>query len=164
MSTYEITERWPARSVKQRIVRAVFMGAVIAIAHLFVDLISPRRPFTSSLEHALMMGAVFGVLYTRLFQRRFVRVCQVQVEEDHISATYFFGSKVFHVTHTVPWSKIKLVREMKPNFVRPTGGLVVSRFGPLGTRMWGCVWIPKALPQYDELKSLVLNLQARTSA
>jgi hypothetical protein len=35
--------------------------------------------------------------------------------------------------------------------------LRISKHGRIGTWFWGCIWIPKALPEYEDVRNLALS-------
>ena len=49
--------------------------------------------------------------------------------------------------------EIQTVIERHENFLRD-GGLLLSEHGRFGTFMWGGIWIPRALPEYEYLKNV----------
>jgi hypothetical protein len=49
--------------------------------------------------------------------------------------------------------QIKTLVERKTNFLRD-GGLILSDRGRFGVFMWGGVWIPRTLPEYEYLKNV----------
>jgi len=54
------------------------------------------------------------------------------------------------------------VRTVSESFRNPLNppGLQISKYGSLGTFLWGCVWVPKALPDYEYVKNLALTWKA----
>ena len=59
--------------------------------------------------------------------------------------------------------ELKGVAELKGNAFRPAG-LRISKYGALGTWLWGCILIPKALPEYESVRDLALRWKGCTSA
>ena len=57
--------------------------------------------------------------------------------------------------------ELKSVREIQGNAFR-VAGLEISKYGRFGTRFWGGILIPKALPEYESVRSLILSWRSTT--
>jgi hypothetical protein len=58
--------------------------------------------------------------------------------------------------------EIKSVRETQGNAFR-AAGLQISKYGRFGTWLWGSILIPKTLPEYESVRTLVLSWRHATS-
>jgi hypothetical protein len=77
------------------------------------------------------------------------------VSDDSITVVYPTSEK------TVRKAEVKTVSETRGNTLRG-GALRISKYGRLGTWFWGCIWIPKALPEYESIKALALSWRGPT--
>ena len=73
--------------------------------------------------------------------------CNITVDGDLLVQKGMGGFRKVHR------GQIKTIREWKTNFLRD-GGLMLSDRGRFGTLMWGGVWIPRTLPEYEYLKNV----------
>jgi hypothetical protein len=78
------------------------------------------------------------------------------VDEESITwVTEYTGWMRWFVTRrTVRKSRVRTIFEIKATGFH-SGGLGISERSMLGIRMWGCVFLPKDLPEYDDLRRLV---------
>lgn len=63
---------------------------------------------------------------------------------------------------TLRKDEIKSVTEIEGNAFR-VAGLEISKYGRFGRRLWGGMLIPKALPEYESVRSLALSWKPTTS-
>ena len=63
---------------------------------------------------------------------------------------------------TLRKDEIKSVTEIEGNAFR-VAGLEISKYGRFGTHLWGGILIPKALPEYESVRSLALSWRPTTS-
>ena len=72
------------------------------------------------------------------------------VSDDCIKAVYPNREK------SIRRNEIRTVAETGGNVFR-VAGLEISKYGRFGTRLWGCILIPKALPEYESVRSVALS-------
>jgi hypothetical protein len=91
-----------------------------------------------------------------------ISTCKLLVDERSITSVieYTGWMKWLVLRKTVSAGKVRIIREVKGRLGAP-GGFAVSERSEWGARMWGRVFIPKTLPEYEELKALVESWRAR---
>lgn len=78
------------------------------------------------------------------------------VSDDFVKAVYPTREK------SIRKNEIRSVTETEGNAFR-VAGLEISKYGRFGTRLWGCILIPKALPEYESVRIVALNWRHPTS-
>jgi hypothetical protein len=78
---------------------------------------------------------------------------QIIIEDDQIR-TRNFDSYNWMLSKTIERGSIKLVVEKEK-------GLLISSRDKLGTFLWGGIWIPKRLADYEYIKRLISNWEFR---
>ena len=115
-------------------------------------------------EHFKLEGfveaAVWGIvgpLLAELWQVGSNYPYTLVVSDDCITAVYPNREK------SLRKNEIRSVTEIEGNFFR-VAGLEISKYGRFGTRLWGgCILIPKALPEYESVRSVALSWRHPTS-
>lgn len=83
--------------------------------------------------------------------------CNITVDGDLIVQKGLGGFRKVHR------GRIKTIQEWKTNFLRD-GGLMLSDRGRFWTFLWGGIWIPRALPEYEYLKRVAKMWKAQDPA
>jgi hypothetical protein len=137
----------------------LFLFAVFFLGYFALDYFWPAshriKSLAGSAIRALVWSAlmiVFGFFSSRRRQRY-----DVTVDGDLIVGKGLGGSRKVHR------GEIRTIIERRPNFLTD-GGLMLSERGRFGMFMWGGVWIPRALPEYEYLKSVAEMWKAEEPA
>jgi hypothetical protein len=120
------------------------------IGYFLLDLYAPFSHQTRSFAGSAIKALVWSALMTIFMVIRSLcnRVpCNITVDGDSIVGKSSGGFRKVHR------GQIKTIVEWKTNFLRD-GGLMLSDRGRFGTFMWGGVWIPRTLPEYEYLKNV----------
>ena len=158
MQSYTVTSEMAGYGRKQMPKRVLFIVVSIVAAEILIV-----RWHAHSGEHlklgtfveAVISGVVVALL-TELWEvaRNFPHT--LVVSDDCIRVVYPSREK------SLRKDEIKLVTETEGNAFR-VAGLEISKYGRCGTRLWGCILIPKALPGYESVRSLALSWRHPTN-
>jgi hypothetical protein len=74
---------------------------------------------------------------------------QIIVEENRIRTRNFCSSNAL-LSKTIERGSVRSVVEKEK-------GLLVSKYDRVGTFLWGGIWIPKQLAEYEHLRSVILS-------
>jgi hypothetical protein len=88
--------------------------------------------------------------------------CRLLVDDQSVTSVMeCTGWMKWHaVRRTVSAGKVRTIREIKGRFGGP-GGLVASERTGWRAWMWGGIFVPRTLPEYEQLKALVEGWRAR---
>ena len=152
MQSYTVTSKMAGYGRKQMPKRILFIVVSIAAAEILII-----RWNAHSGEHLIaVISGVFGALLTELWEVARNFPYTLVVSDDCIRVVYPSREK------SLRKDEIKSVTETDGNAFR-VAGLEISKYGRLGTRLWGCILIPKALPEYESVRSLALSWRHTTS-
>ena len=80
------------------------------------------------------------------------REYEIEVTDEAIS----MRGGLLSAAHKVRRGHIHFVRELRGNIFRePT--LRLSEHGPIHRFLFGCLWVPRSMPQYEEIKSKAMS-------
>ncbi|MGH9687671.1 MAG: hypothetical protein ACRD5K_11330 [Candidatus Acidiferrales bacterium] len=150
--TYEITPEH-AGYFNLPLLLILFAGIAIAISlRLLIGYAWPPATQPSNIETEVLTSADFGMVFSWLavFFIRKQSSCELIVSEDSITVHRAF------FTRRVPKNQIQAVVETPRRF-RCEPGLRISKSGFFGAWILGDIWIPKALPEYEHIRNLVLS-------
>jgi len=155
MQSYTVTSEMAGYGRKQMPKRVLFIVVSIVAAEILWHTHSGEHLKLGSFVEAVISGVVVALL-TELWEvaRNFPHT--LVVSDDCIRVVYPSREK------SLRKDEIKLVTETEGNAFR-VAGLEISKYGRLGTRLWGCILIPKALPEYESVRSLALSWRHTTS-
>jgi hypothetical protein len=83
------------------------------------------------------------------FNRGGVVDVEVTVDGDELGVLHTNGA-----VREVCLNKVRTFVEKRENLLQD-GGMLLSERSRLGTFLWGGVWIPRELPEYEMIKNLV---------
>jgi hypothetical protein len=164
VETYVLELNTPKRSLKHLALSVICMAVVyfllmLAFTYLWpspyekhesVYLIAMKTAFIS-----LLWGLGMTFLQPKLPDGRLL------VDDQSItSVTEYTGwMKWYKIRRTVSAGKVRTIREIRSRLGGP-GGLAASERTRLGAWMWGGIYIPNTLPEYQQLKALVESWKA----
>ncbi len=158
MQSYTVTSEMAGYGRKQMPKRILFI--VISIVAVEILIIQWN---TRSGEHfklkSFVIAVIGGVVSARLGElwevaRNFPYT--LVVSDDCIRVVYPGREK------SLRKDEIKSVTETAGGAFR-VAGLQISKYGKFGTRLWGCILVPKALSEYESVRSLALSWGHPTS-
>jgi hypothetical protein len=152
MKSYSVTSGMAGYDVKRRALRVLFAAGSFAVFQILMEEIWPSRTkmlSTVGIIAAAVGGVVFALLFEITFVRRFYPYTLV-VSDDCIAAVFP------HSERTVRRAEVRTITETNGSAFH-TAALWISKHGRLGTWFWGCIWIPKTIPDFDSIKTLVLT-------
>jgi len=103
---------------------------------------------------AVISGIIFALLFVLVFTKR-VLTYELVVSDDCITRLHpwpGFG-------RSVRKNEAKTVAETDGNILTAPA-LRISKHGRFRTWLWGSIWIPKALPEYQSIRDLAMNWKA----
>lgn len=118
-----------------------------AVLSLFPWFRQSHRTYLENLLVGLLFGifcAFFFTLATSGFRRY-----ELRITDDSLTANYGYFQR------TIRRDALRTVTEVQGSLLRPAA-LLLSKHGPFGTRMWGCIWIPRECAEYEQLRDLAL--------
>lgn len=152
VTTYEVTPELAGLSTKRLVLRGIALGAIYILVGWLLARVwpTPNQPVAGQIEETVLTGIFFAVVmsFFSLLQYNFA----IEVSENSIAIRRAFFDRVIRK------GQVKTIVETRPRLLAPPG-LRISQYGPLGTWFWGGIWIPKALPEYDEIRDLAVNWQ-----
>lgn len=156
MPTYEVTPQLAGWSPKRKRLRFVmsaglFAALQVAVGALFPSLSSGNHWWLAG--EAVLAGLMFAFVMTA-FSERNLRY-KVIVSDDSITAVHLW------FRHSVQRKCVRSVVETRGNALTAPA-LRISKHGRFGMFLWGSVWIPRSLPEYESIRSLALNWKATT--
>jgi hypothetical protein len=157
VKTYHVTPELAGFSGNRKVLRGVLMGGLFAAAEITTNALGPS--WLSS-GHPLedIVGAVISSVFFAFVSLALIKrnlSYKVVVSEESITGVHLW------FTRSVRKNEVKTVAESEGN-VLTAPSLRISKYGRFGTWFWGCIWIPKALPEYESLKKLALSWQGST--
>lgn len=158
MQSYTVTSEMAGYSSKRMPKRILSMVVYIVAAEVlsvqwsahFGDKFKLRSFFV-----AVIYGVV-GALLAEFWEVARNFPYKLVVSDDCITVVYPSREQ------TLRKDEIKSVTEIEGNAFR-VAGLEISKYGRFGTRLWGGILIPKALPEYESVRSLALSWRPTTS-
>ncbi len=151
VKTYDVTADLAGMSRKRKALRffslaGVFVAIEIALRRFWPSLSS--GPLLEDLIQAVITGILFAVGMTAFYKRNLSYT--IVVTDDGIKAIHPWFER------SVQKDRVKTVVETEGNaLVVPS--LRISKYGKFGTFLWGCVSIPKTLPDYESIRDLALS-------
>jgi hypothetical protein len=158
MQSYTVTAEMAGYVSKQLPKRILFIPLSIVVAEILIiqwHAHSGKHLKLGSFVEAVISGVVVALL-TELWEVARSFPYTLVVSDDCIRVVYPSREKSFRK------DEIKLVTETEGSAFR-VAGLKISKYGRFGTRLWGCILIPKALPGYESVRSLALSWRHPTS-
>jgi hypothetical protein len=158
MQSYTVTSEMAGHGSKQMTKRILVMvTSILAVEILIVqwNAHSGEHLKLRSFVTAVISGVAVALL-TELWEVARNFPYSLVVSDDCIRVVYPSREKFLRR------DEIKSVRETQGNAFR-AAGLQISKYGRLGTWLWGCILIPKTLPEYESVRTLVLSWRHATS-
>jgi len=155
MHSYTVTSEMAGYGSKQMPKRILIIVVSIVAAEILWHTHSGEHLKLGSFVEAVISGVVAALL-TELWEVARNFPYSLVVSDDCIRVVYPNREKSFRK------DEIKLVTETEGSAFR-VAGLKISKYGRFGTRLWGCILIPKALPGYESVRSLALSWRHTTS-
>lgn len=157
MRSYTVTSEMAGYGSKQmpKRILVVVVSIVAAIFTIQWRAHSGEHLKLGSFVEPVIAGVV-GALLNELWEVARNFPYTLVVSDDCIKVVYPNREKSFRK------DEIKLIMETEGNSFR-VAGLKISKYGRFGTWFWGCVLIPKALPEYELVRRLALSWRPTTS-
>ena len=148
MTAYEVTAESAGFSTKRLVWIGILMGATYTITALLGGMFWPAGvpPLVDQVAESIITGIFFalGMSFFIWMQFNFA----LEVSEESITVRRIFS------TRKIRSGEVKTIVETRPRWLVPPG-VRVSKHGRFGAWPWGGIWIPKALPEYEQLRSVV---------
>jgi hypothetical protein len=161
MDTYEVKLKSPSGKPKYKIIAVLCFIALLFLIRFSLSILL-HTP--SEMRSALPSGTIQIGIWSLLVALGMVFSGQLVVpsykllvdEESITGVTEFTGWMKWRVKRrTVRKGRVRTILEIKTTAFHP-GGFGVSERSMFGSRMmWGFVYVPKDLPEYDDLRRLV---------
>jgi len=143
---------------KRTLLRVLFEAVSFAAFQLLFQVIWPDAVKLGRLWYfafAAIGGVIFALLFELVFTRRNFPWTLV-VTDDCITAIHPGYERSVRI------HEVNRVAEINGNAFHGAA-LRISKYGALGTWLWGCILIPKALPEYESIRHLALRWKSSTS-
>lgn len=164
VETYVFELNKPKPSLKQLTLSVLIMAAVYFVLMFAWNYLWPSRYEARESLYliALKVGLVslfWGLGMTFWLPKS--PKCKLVVDDQSITSVFEYTGwmKWYKIRKTVSAGKIRTIREINGSF-GASGGLAASEQTRLGAWMWGGIYIPKTLPEYERLKALVESWEA----
>lgn len=146
---------------KRRALRILFEAGFFAAFQILFQVIWPDGAKLGRLWYLwyLGFGAIGGLIFALLFETVLFKLIfpyTLAVSDDCITTIHPSYER------SVRKDELKSVAELNANAFR-AAGFRISKYGVLGTWLWGCILIPKALPEYESVRDLALRWKGCTS-
>ena len=152
MQSYTVTSEMAGYGSKQLLKRILLIVVSVVAGEILIiqwhARSSEHLKLGSVVETAII--SIVGALLAELWEVARSFPYTLVVSDDCIRVVYPSREKSFRK------DEIKLVTETEGSAFR-VAGLEISKYGRFGTRLWGCILIPKALPGYESVRSLALR-------
>jgi hypothetical protein len=161
MDTYEVKMKSPRVNLKYQIIGVLCFAALFFVLRFGLSIFFPTEhersrgmPGVAIEIGILSLLAGIGMVFVRL--PRPLPKYKLLVDEESITGvTEYTRWMRWRVKRTtVRKSRVRTIFEIKASAFHP-GGLGISERSMFGARMWGWVFLPKDLPEYDDLRRLV---------
>src|SRR5437588_4114895 len=152
MQSYTVTAEMAGYGSKQLPKRILLIGLSIVAAWILIiqwQAHSGEHLRLGSFVEEVIIGFV-GALLAELWEVARNFPYTLVVSDDCIRVVYPSRERSFRK------DEIKLVTETEGSAFR-VAGLKISKYGRFGTRLWGYILVPKALPGYESVRSLALS-------
>ena len=160
MDTYFVQLDSPKRSLKHKVAEALLLGGLYFALWLSWSLLwpNPYRRNSGALSIALEGGfvALFWAVSMAFVPRSSKPSYKLLVDEESITGVteYSGWMKWFVSRKTIRKGEVRNIFEIKGRLGAPSG-VGISKRGTWGTRLFGFVYLPKTLPEYEYLKRLM---------
>jgi hypothetical protein len=150
VTTYKVTRELVGSSTKRLVLFGIFSGAIYIAGSVLVGLRwpNPGQGFGDQIAESVIAGILFslGMSFFAWLQSDFA----IELSQDFITVRRVFS------TRTIRKGEVRSVNETRPRLLA-TPGLRISKYSSFGTWLWGGIWIPKSLPEYEQIRSLALS-------
>jgi hypothetical protein len=168
VETYVLEARKSKPSLKERALSILLFASMYFLIMLALNFFwfSPHVDQESVSRIALrvvFISVFWGV--TMPFMPKTIPRCNLLVEDNSITSVieYTGWMKWYKTRRTVSARNVHTMIEVVGKDGAPVGLSASDRTG-WGARMWGGIYIPRALPEYEQLKALVESWKAPESA
>lgn len=158
MQTYRVTPELAGLNGKRKLIIFLIAAGVSVASQLALDVLWPSLPSGHLLRHAIeavVVGTVFGLTFSLHVSKQFATYTVV-VSDDCVTCTW--DSRVVP-QRSIRKDETKTVVEIDGGILAGPG-LRISKYGRLGTWFFGCIGIPRALPEYKYARDLALSWKA----
>jgi hypothetical protein len=135
----------------KRLIAVVVLFAITVTAYFAVELATrwrwPEHNESDTVSQMFVQAIIWGLLMSIIFSFRKAPKYQIVVDDDEISTKNFDSMNRLY-SRSIHRGQVRTLIERKT-------GLLVSRHNRFGTFLWGGVWVPKQLADYEYLKRLV---------
>ena len=160
MDTYEVKLKSPRVNPKYKIISVLCFAAFFFLIRFGWSILSPTpSEMSSGLPSVATEIGILSLLLALVmvfFKSARIPNYKLLVDEESITGvTEYTGWMSWFVKRTtVQKSRVRTIFEIKKTASHP-GGLGISERSMFGARMCGFVFLPKELPEYDDLRRLV---------
>src|ERR1700733_11464670 len=169
MNTYEVRLESHNAKVKHRVVEVLFLAGLFFMLRFcwsaFYPTPSERSRGLTSVALEVGVTSLLWGIGMAFFRSKRISNYKLFVDEDSISGVleYTGWLKWLRTRRTVRKGKVRSIFEIKGMFGR-ADAIGISERSMLGARIWGFVYVPKTLREYDNLKQLAEGWRVAESA
>ena len=158
METFSVNLNTVRLSKSDRFKKFLMLFVICGSIYFAVECLWPTRFWTVSSRGKLVQAVLWGLMMSACSAYwglpGVATEYQIAVDENEIRSQNFKRMGRIY-SRTISKAEVKTLFERRY-------GLLVSRHGLLETLMWGGVWIPKQLAEYEYLKRVVESWRAAT--
>lgn len=157
MKTYKVTPELAGFSGKPRLWSVLLTAGLFAVMGILLQLLGsfPNLPnnLSGAFLDAIGTGIIVGLL-SAFFYNESLKYSLVITDESFTAIYPLFK-------RSIKKNEVRTISETRGSALAGLGpGLRISKHGRFGTGLWGAIWIPTGLPDYDSLKELALSWKA----
>ena len=168
METYVFESGKSQPSLKRQALSVLLFASVYFLVMLAFTFLWPSPYEKQESVYRIALKVVFISVFWGVamsFVPKKIPRCKLLVDDQSIISVieYTGWMKWYKIRKTVAAGKVRTIREINGRLGMP-GGLAASERSGLGTWMLGGIYIPKNLPEYEQLRALVESWRAPGSA
>jgi hypothetical protein len=158
MPTYEVRKAGTIKyGWKHRLMSALPFAAILFALRFGWNVLAPSGHGRHwSVVEIVTWSAAVAILSALIPMANRVPGYTLLVDDDSVTGVSQYGGlmKWFVSRRTIRPGRVRTIFAVRTT-PHHSGGIGVSERSRLGARMWGFVYIPKTLPEFDRLKALV---------
>lgn len=159
VKTYRVTPELAGWNPRRKVIMFLIAAGVFVVFWLISEILWPSTPSGHLLHHSIegvVLGTVCGLSFSLRLPRQLATYTVVASDAcvTCVWDSWFLGRR------SIRKDEAKTVVETNGGILA-VPGLRISKYGRFGTWFLGCIWIPKALPEYNFLRDLAFSWRVR---
>jgi hypothetical protein len=158
MKSYRVTPELAGWNTRRKVIVFLITAGWFAAFWPVLEILWPSTHSSHLLRHSIegvVLGTVVGLSFSLRLPKRFA---SYTLTVSDACVTCVFDSWLLS-RRSIRREEAKMVIETDGGILA-VPGLRISKYGRLGTWFWGCVWIPKTIPDYGYVRDLAFSWKA----